>query len=95
VVLGDDEALMVGGGGDLDEDAAGGSVAVGRGDEVMVKDYLDGRGLADSFDAGLDGGRDADVDAGSVGDNCTGGNGEEDGQTEAAHGCIRFGRAFL
>jgi hypothetical protein len=39
VVLGDDEALMVGGGGDLDEDAAGGSVAVGRGDEVIVKGW--------------------------------------------------------
>ena len=42
VVLGDDDALVIGAGGDLDEDAAGRAVGVGRGEGMVVERVLDG-----------------------------------------------------
>ncbi len=83
VVLGDDDALVVGAGGDLDEDAA-----AGAGEGVMVERVLDGGedGLlfaAGLFGAGMGGaGLDADVDV--LGE---GGSGEEkEGEQAASHG---------
>ena len=67
VVLGDDDALVVDAGGDLDEDAAAGAGRRG----VMVEGVLDGGEDGAVFVAGVGvrgGGVDADVDVLCVGD---------------------------
>ena len=71
VVLGDDDALVVGAGDDLDEDAAGSAIGVGRGEGVVVERVDDGGEGGEVLVAGLRvrGGRvDADMDVGGVGD---------------------------
>ncbi len=67
VVLGDDDALVVGAGDDLDEGAAKGAVGVRRGEGVVVEGVLDGREGGAIFVAGggwRSGRIDADVDVG-------------------------------
>ena len=65
VVLGDDDALVVGAGGDLDEDAAGGAVGVGGGEGVVIEGVLDG-------------GEDGEVLVAGVGVWCRGGDSDVD-----------------
>ena len=66
VVLGNDDALVIDAGHDLDEDAAGGAVGVGRGEGVVVEGVDDGGEGCGAVDAGGDGGVYADVDVGGV-----------------------------
>ena len=77
VVLGDDDALVIGAGGDLDEDAAGRAVGTFARERVMVKGHLDGGEFGDGFDAGFEDGVDAYVDV--LREGC-GGEEEEGGE---------------
>ena len=86
-VLGDDDALVVGAGVDLDEDAAGAGVG------GVVHGHLDGGVLGGGVDAGFDVGADADVDVGvrgTAGAALLGGRGqacyEKHGDGYAKHG---------
>ena len=65
VVLGDDDALVIDAGCDLDEDAAGGAVGVGGGEGMVIEGVLDGGEDGEVFVAGVGVrgvGGDADVD---------------------------------
>ena len=67
VVLSDDDALVVGAGDDLDVDAAGCAVGIGRGEGVVVECVDDGGEGGEVFVAGrggAGGGIDADMDIG-------------------------------
>ena len=84
VILGDDDALVIDAGDDLDEDAAGRAVGVGRGEGVVVERVDDGGEGNEILVAGrghAGRGIDADVDVGG-----DGGKGEqESGAGEAIH----------
>jgi hypothetical protein len=69
VVLGDEEALVIGAGDDLDEDAAGSAIGVGGGEGVVVEGVLNGGEDGAIFVAGCGerGSRvNADVDVGGA-----------------------------
>ena len=83
MVLSDDDALAVGAGGDLDEDAAGCAVRVGGGEGMVVHGHDDGAELFCALDAGLDVGGDTDVDVGGVGGEW---GGDEERDEECFHG---------
>ena len=76
MVLGDDDALVIGAGGDLDEDAA-----AGAGEGMMVECHLDGGKFGGAFDAGFYIGRDANMDVLRV----KGDAEQEGGETSEAH----------
>jgi hypothetical protein len=86
VVLGDDDALVIGARGDLDEDAAGCAVGVGCGKGVVIECVDDGGEGGEVLIAGVGvrrGGVDADVDVGCVGGEW---GGDEERDEEFFHG---------
>jgi hypothetical protein len=71
VVLRDDDALAIGAGRDLDEDAARGAIRIWRGERVMIERVLDGGECGEILLAWVDvrrGRVDADVNVGCGGE---------------------------